>query len=223
MKQIFSNMIILFGVIFLSACGQTADNSGHILYTAKIDEYASALTCGKDKFFDKYNEDCSSINALMVGYTYDGGSISYAYHDINKDGTDELLFAQTTPYDHIEIIDIYTLKDDTLIKIFENCTFGERTHLYILPDGTLVTDGSENAFRSVSDLYSLDSTGNLITVDGYYYSDTADSNDNSVFESNEHTKLTSEIYQIKIQDLQNSSITSKLNWINITKTKDSVN
>ena len=140
------------------------------LYDAKIDEYRQALTMGSDAFDTKYNygNDYSSINALMVSYSYNyGGGIYYTIFDIDKNGTSELIFSDSN-----NIIDIYTIHNGTLIKLFEDCYFGERSRVHVISSGRLLREGSGGASSASCKMYHIDtSTGRLSAAVGAYYCD----------------------------------------------------
>lgn len=137
-------------------------NTGYAPYDAKINEYYQAMNADENDF---YGRDDSSINGLMVGYArgYEG-KIAYSLYDVNGNGVPELVFSDTN-----NIIDIYTLNNGLLIKIFPDCYFGERSRLHILSDGSLLSEGSSGASTSSCEIYTLNSNGTLTTIEAYYY------------------------------------------------------
>ena len=140
----------------------------YALYEEKIGEYTQALTMGVDAFEAKYDfgDDCRSINAYMVRSSYYyGGSVGYTFFDIDGNGTAELLFSNPE-----RLIDIYTEKDGAVIKLFEDCYFGERSRVHVLSDGRILTEGSSGASAGECELYRLDGdTGKLLSEGAYYF------------------------------------------------------
>lgn len=137
-------------------------NTGYAQYDAKINEYYQAMSADENTF-DR--NDFSSINGLMVGYARNSDDkLYYALYDIDKNGIPELIFSN-----QIHVIDLYTLNDVNLIKVFKDCYFGERSNLHILDDGTLLTEGSNGASSSSCKTFKLNSKGSLETTGAYYY------------------------------------------------------
>ena len=148
----------------------TPSTEQYELYDAKIDEYRQALTMGSDAFDTKYDygNDYSSINALMVRYSYSyGGGIYYTIFDIDENGTSELIFSDSN-----NIIDIYTIHNGAVIKLFEDCYFGDRSRVHVISSGRLLSEGSSGASSASCEMYRIDtSTGRLSAPAGAYYCD----------------------------------------------------
>ena len=135
-------------------------------YQEKINEYKNALTMGQKSFQKAYPDD-KSVNTLMIGYAYWFGNASFAYtlYDVDKNGIPELIFSNRDV-----LIDIYTLNNGNLVKLFEECYFGERARLHILSDGTLLTEGSSGAATSSCETYKLSWNGySLSRTDAFYF------------------------------------------------------
>lgn len=140
----------------------------YTVYEAKISEYRLALTMGMAAFETKYNggSDVSSVNALIIRLAYQyGGAIYYTVYDIDGNGTAELIFS-----DSHSIIDIYTVHNGTLVKLFENCAFGERSKVHVLSNGEILAEGSGGASASYCKLYRIDTTSGKLTapIAAYY-------------------------------------------------------
>lgn len=128
--------------------------TGYDEYDAKLYEYKKEIKriCGNVEVYDDYTES-QSVNKLSLHQAYwygedDGGIFKYALYDIDNDKTPELLLTSSSAYND-SLIDIYTLDNGKIVKLFENCVFGERMQLRILSDGTLLdisSNGSENAY-----------------------------------------------------------------------------
>lgn len=142
--------------------------TGYPAYDKKITEYYSAAIMNEDSFFETYGGDYSSINSLIVGYyhSYGGMSLCYALYDVDENGVQELIFS-----DGKNIIDIYTLKNNSIVKLFEGCYFGERSRLHVLSGGRLLSEGSGGAASGSCEMYRIDSDSATLTVAGALYYD----------------------------------------------------
>ena len=142
--------------------------TGYPAYDKKITEYYSAAIMNEDSFFETYGGDYSSINSLIVGYyhSYGGMSLCYALYDVDENGVQELIFS-----DGKNIIDIYTLKNNSIVKLFEGCYFGERSRLHVLSGGRLLSEGSSGAASGSCEMYRIDSDSATLTVAGALYYD----------------------------------------------------
>ena len=135
-------------------------------YNEKISEYIAAISMNEDDFI-ALGGDCHSINLHMVSYARHGRpQLAYVLYDIDYDDIPELVFS-----DSYSIIDIYTIRDDKLVKVYDDCDYGDRSHLYILPNGMLMTEGANDAFSSSCDISKIDPTTGKVTepVISYYY------------------------------------------------------
>ena len=183
----------------------------YAVYDEKIGEYWQALTMGFDAFEAKYSCNCSSINALMVQYSYSYGAvIAYTLYDIDKNGTKELIFSDTN-----YIIDIYTVIDGKLHKIFEDCYFGDRARVHILSSGQLLTEGSSGASSASCEIYELYINAgilSLITTDSFYY----DENGQDPNMSNSKHMKEKEYYDT-LSKLLNESVFDYLEWTSIAE------
>lgn len=137
-------------------------NTGYAPYDAKIHEYYLAMSADEVGFD---SSDYHSINSLMIHYArIYSGKLYFTLYDINADRVPELIFSNGTHF-----IDIYTISNSKLVKIFKNCFFGERSRLHILSDGTLLTEGSSGASTSSCQIFKLNSDGSLSKTGAYYF------------------------------------------------------
>lgn len=175
-------------------------NTGYAPYDAKINEYYQAMNADENSF-DR--SDDSSINGLMVGYarSYEG-KLYYSVYDINKNGVPELIFSNGTHF-----IDVYSLNNGSLVKLFENCYFGERSRLHILADGTLLTEGSGGASTSSYETYKLGGNGSLESTGAYYFN--TDGPDTYM---KGYTYISSNEYVDKVNNYISYSVFNSLNW-----------
>lgn len=179
---------------------KTLYNTGYAPYDAKINEYYQAMNAD-DNTFDR--SDHSSINGLMVGYarSYEG-KLYYTLYDVNQNGVPELLFSNGNDF-----IDIYTLNNDSLVKIFENCYFGERSRLHILTDGTLLSEGSSGASTSSYETFKLNVYGTLERTSAYYYN----SNGPDTY-MKDYTYISTTEYVDRVSNYISYSMFNLLNW-----------
>ena len=151
--------------------GDSVIDTGYAAYNEKINEYIEAISLSSDEFNEHYDygNDCSSINALILWYLHMYGGdmdISYVLYDVDGNKTPELLMS-----DGYNIIDIYTLYNGEIVKLFENCYFGDRGNVYVLSDGRIFCEGSSGAAASSCELYEFKSDGSGLDLIGAYYCD----------------------------------------------------
>ena len=143
-------------------------NPDYSVYDTKINEYRNALAMSVEEFYSKYDggADCSSINALIVDYChgYSGKNIGYTLYDVDNNGVSELIFSDLN-----SVIDIYTLKDNKIVKLYKDCFFGDRTGLYILPDGKLFTVASVGSSAECEIGVIGNDGGSVVNNEKYYY------------------------------------------------------
>lgn len=182
-------------------------NVSYAVYDEKIAEYKTALTMGSDAFDTKYDYGYinNSINAMMVHYSYSyGGGISYAIFDVDENGVNELIFS-----DGYNIIDIYTIHNGNLIKLFENCDYGDRSRIHVLADGKLLAEGSSGASSGSCELYEIDTmTGKLSAPLGAYYCDGMGPSDYMT----EYTYMSEDEYYDKLNKWKETAVFDILEW-----------
>ena len=222
MKKVLSLLLCVMLILMVSACGEAektpttttpqkteAPAVDYTPYKAKIEEYATALQMDEDAFFQTYGEpDCSSINgnALMLVYPWEG-TISYARHDVDGNGVEELLFSDWT-----SIIDVYTLKDGNVIKLYEDCDFGYRTLLHITPKGEMVIQWG-NAFEGNLEVGKLNTDGTVVEkVAAYYVVDIT-----GATPDREDAQLVSEEEFLALAEQYGESIFDTLTWTKIKR------
>lgn len=182
---------------------RTLFNTGYAPYDSKINEYYQAMNAD-DNAFDA--GDWSSINNLMVHYARGNygelGKLYYSLYDIDKNGVPELIFSNGTHF-----IDIYSLNNGSLIKLFENCCFGERSHLHVLTDGTLLTEGSSGASTSSYGTHKLGGNGSLESTGAYYFN----TNGPDAYMKG-YTYISLNEYTDKVSNYISHSIFNSLDW-----------
>ena len=149
-------------------------NGDYALYIPKIEEYKNAIQMSLEEFDEKYikdeSPDCSSINADIIRHNVTiRGPVNYSYAltDINGNGIQELLIT-----DGRSIIDMYTIKEEKLVKIFENCSYGYKTRMYALSDGRILIDEDGGSGLSKFRLGTLSTDGTAFEPkEGYFGND----------------------------------------------------
>lgn len=118
--------------------------SSEQIYQPILEEYGLAMSA------DSYEEiaEFPNINQVMMNYYYQSGGYDgafltgfyYDYYDIDQNGTEELLIGYGSEF--INVVDVYAVKDNQPEKLIDDPSLGERSQLYIYPDGTMLSVGS---------------------------------------------------------------------------------
>ncbi|MBQ8249019.1 MAG: zinc ribbon domain-containing protein [Clostridia bacterium] len=197
-----------------SDASNIAEADWNVVYADKIDEYRQAMTMDADSFNEKYDygSDNSSINAFITNYIRYSGSIGYSFYDIDANGTSELIFADMTSDN---IIDIYTTHDGKTIKLFEDCYFGERSRVHVLNDGRILNEGSNSAASSSCDMYILDGVIGEVVLTESYYCDGWNGPDPYM---TEHTYMDENEYYKMVADWLALSAYNNFSWTTIEAT-----
>lgn len=141
------------------------------IYKPILDEYSLAM--GAD-----HNDETAefpNINYVMMNYYYQYGGYDgtyftgfyYDYYDIDGNGTDELLIGYGSKFK--DVVDVYGTKDNKPQKLIDEYSLGERSQLYIYPDGTMLLFGSGGAALNVIDTYKIKEDGILLSVESETY------------------------------------------------------
>lgn len=141
------------------------------VYKPILDEYSLAM--GAD-----HNDETAefpNINYVMMNYYYQYGGYDgtyftgfyYDYYDIDGNGTDELLIGYGSKFK--DVVDVYGTKDNKPQKLIDEYSLGERSQLYIYPDGTMLLFGSGGAELNVIDTYKIKEDGILLSVESETY------------------------------------------------------
>jgi len=131
-------------------------------YNNKINEYYRAMYVDANVYYPTWHNH-KPINS----YSY--GNLYYALHDINGDSIPELVISvddirSESLYD---ILDVYTLYNDKLVKIFKETSYGDICNLHILSDGTLFNEWQSRTLTFGADVYKLNRNGSLTTLETY--------------------------------------------------------
>ena len=182
------------------------------IYASKIEEYMNVANMDYDYFEEQYKNDKLSVSDMMFYYHMYGGSVKYAFYDVDKNGIEELLFG----YDGY-IIDIYTTDGKEVIEL--NIPAGERSTIHILSTGIILVEGSNSGFSSGMTRYYIDSQDNKVSrgrISDIYYDMDYESYE-SDYDSNRFM-VPSSVYLDINERLMNMSVTNEISW-NELKTK----
>ncbi len=145
--------------------------SSEEIYKPILDEYSLAM--GAD-----HNDETAefpNINYVMMNYYYQYGGYDgtyftgfyYDYYDIDGNGTDELLIGYGSKFK--DVVDVYGTKDNKPQKLIDEYSLGERSQLYIYPDGTMLLFGSGGAALNVIETYKIKEDGVSLSVESETY------------------------------------------------------
>lgn len=153
MKKVIYLICISF---VLTACGSNQDKTDE-LYASVVEKY---LKYTEDKELRSLDE--TNGMAFLYWLDYYVGLYSTQY-DIDEDGKPELLISVKDLKGRYSLLDIYTIKDDSLIKLTneENGLdkIGERMRIQILNDGTLFYIGSAGISGTALNIYEFNTEG----------------------------------------------------------------
>ena len=132
---------------------------GNTQYNEIISKYATVTKNSTGAFDESIN---SIAYLLRNNEIYTG--IEYAQYDLDKNGTDELIISFILQDGNHIILDIYTLKDEQVIRLTSPevnlASIGERVLLTPLVDGSLLMSTSSGGGQNVHLIqYKFDSTG----------------------------------------------------------------
>lgn len=141
------------------------------VYKPILDEYSLAM--GADP--NDETAEFPNINYVMMNYYYQYGGYDgtyftgfyYDYYDIDGNGTDELLIGYGSKFK--DVVDVYGTKDNKPQKLIDEYSLGERSQLYIYPDGTMLLFGSGGAALNVIETYKIKEDGVSLSVESETY------------------------------------------------------
>ena len=193
------------------------------LYRVKIEAYSLAASSSPEEYEQRYfvqkqwedytfdEPDCEWINGNFLYYDYlnykDYYDLAYALYDVDKNGTPELLISvfedDTNAYSNT--IDVYTISDDQLIKLFPEASFSSRDRLHVTNDGKFVNEGSDGAYSSSCIVYEISQDKKGVVVTDEFYFDKYD-------DLNDPANLGEDKYHNKLDGLLNNSIINDATW-----------
>ena len=126
------------------AVQEEADLSPEEIYQPILEEYGIAM--GTDPYSE--SAEFPDINQVMMNYYYQSGGYDgvsftgfyYDFYDIDGNGTEELLIGYGS--ESKAVVDLYAVKENQPWKLIDDPSLGERSQLYLYPDGTMLFVGS---------------------------------------------------------------------------------
>lgn len=140
----------------------------HENYQAIIDAYREAINQGQE--FGT-NKDLNYLALYNLKYT---GPISYAYDDVDHNGVVELLIKND-----YQVFDVFTYNNNTPVKLFNDHTLAERSHMTIYQDGTIVVRGSSGAASGGYNFFEFNDAGSQLNLVAQYFYDFRPAEDQS--------------------------------------------
>ncbi len=96
-------------------------------------------------------EDYSVMFNVQSGWEKEKKTLGYTTMDLDDDGTEELLFGDSAPdMDGTPLYDMYTIRNGELVHVFDGW---DRNRYYLSPNGEIIRQGSDSAFRSFTAYY----------------------------------------------------------------------
>lgn len=145
--------------------------SAEEIYQPILEEYRSAMEA------DPYDETVKfpNVNDAMMkyyhaSYAYDGSDsmdFYYDYYDFDGNGTQELLIGYGS--EEKNIVDVYGTKDNVPQKLIDDRSLGERSQLFLYPDGTMLLMGAGGAELYSITTYKLEADGVSLVDDQELY------------------------------------------------------
>ena len=145
---------------------------------------------GTDIFLSDEMFNYDGIREAKMGRDTDEAleGIGYTYYDVDDNGIEELIIADTGPEGwNNRILLMYTLYDDKPVLIIDGWA---RNRYYLLNDGTIYNEGSSGAAYTDFGIYRMAEDGKSMEVIDYYYSGSYGDSEYSWFynTTGEHTE-----------------------------------
>lgn len=145
------------------------DYESHGLYGEVLNQYYETA---KKKFEWWAIENACYVNKGASNYyNHNDCSVHFQYIDLAEDGVSELVIAIDEKEDPMNIVDIFTLVDDELIRVIENDeSVGYRNRYYICSNKMIKNIGSGGALNSQAEYFELlPNSSKLNPVDLYIH------------------------------------------------------
>lgn len=161
-------------------------------YHRIIQEYQEAINQGEE-YLEDHPDEFPDINQWMVHqYQIFGGEFSYAYYDIDGNGTDEMLISLGDAGYH-NICAVYALNRDIAQYVFDDSSIGDRSSLTIYTDGTMYIYSSGGAVSADGSFYRMKPDGYTVELIKRYDMDALSTSD--ILWVGENETLTSDEYE----------------------------
>lgn len=104
-------------------------------------------------------------------YNHDAYAVYFQYIDLADDGTPELVIAIDQETDPMNIVDIFTIENDRIVRIIDNnMSVAYRNRYYICKDKRIKNTGSGGAYNSQTEYFKLlPNSSQLESVEFYVY------------------------------------------------------
>lgn len=136
------------------------------IYHPILDDYRAEMAAGAShETYDSPYVNYMMMDNYYVYGGYDGADwhgFCYDYYDIDQNGTDELLIGYGFK-SQADIVDVYGVKNNQPYKLFADHSLGERSSLYVFPDGRMILIGSGGAALHEVIVYRFDENGDVQT------------------------------------------------------------
>ena len=117
---------------------------------------ADARECIEGKVKESEDYDFSYMIYRYGAYYGASMGLGYLIEDLDKDGTEELVFGENSDpdsaYDSV-IYDLYTIDDGKLVHVLEG---GERCRYYLCENGMIAHEGADSAAEGVNAYYTFE-------------------------------------------------------------------
>jgi len=162
--------------------------------------YTPVLECWQEAISENfgYSANSSHINTypyVLMPLPNEMGLAHYAFYDIDGNGIPELFIAAYFDFGYYFLADVYTIKDNSPVRLFEgieNRGFWTRNKLNFTKDGKgFFVHGSNGASHSISDYYRVSENGYQVElIEGF-----ATYNPNDSYDLRPHYRLPDGSYQ----------------------------
>ena len=140
-------------------------------YSVLLDDYYRVLTELADGDRSEVEDFSEKYSIYGDGFMYEDplGEVKYVYRDLNNDGVEELIVA-----DSYGITSVFTLKDGQIINILNGWS---RSTEYLCDDNSFYSVGSSSAFTTFYTTRVINSSGDGTIVKEQYIFDTSSANE----------------------------------------------
>ena len=144
---------------FEDATSSVLTSPAYIYVSDFVNAYASVIELYKNAFI------ANAVNESISELISSASHIGYAFKDLDKNGTPELIIASDSADDYSKNIAyaIYTLSNGTPVKL---CQSSARSRYYVLSDLRILHEGSSGAAYSMFELYNVNND-RLTLSEGY--------------------------------------------------------
>ncbi len=170
MKRIAALLAITALVVCLISPAQAEETDWERVYAPVLASAAQLLSCENPEEHVLASGEMG-IQEIRMGTDDAPRKVGYAFQDLNKDGTSELIIAQVDSQESEQsygkqILSVFTSIQGLPHLLAEGWA---RNRYYLLSDGTLLNQGSSGAAYSCLGLFQLDETGTSLNCLDFYF------------------------------------------------------